>query len=160
MINMDGVNPQRIVRGRAELVAAQGELMGPSAWIVIDQAVIDAFAEVTRDHQWIHVDPERAAAGPFGATIAHGYLTASLVPYLLSTLRRIEGARMGVNYGLDRVRFPAVVRAGSKVRATAVVASIEEVGEDGVQVTTAVTVEAQGQAKPVCVLNQLARYYF
>lgn len=160
MINMDAQNPQRILRGREALIASCGEELGPSEWIVIDQAAIDAFADVTRDHQWIHVDAEKAASGPYGTTIAHGYLTASLVPFLLSSLRRIEGARMGVNYGLDRVRFPAVVPAGSRVRAKAVVAKVTDVGEGGVQIHTAVTVEAEGQDKPVCVLDQIARYYF
>jgi acyl dehydratase len=100
--------------GIADLEAAVGSELGPTEWLTVDQARIDGFANDTEDHQWIHVDAGRAAAGPFGATVAHGFLTLSLVPYFVNKLRSIEGARMGINYGLDRVRFPSPVRAGSR----------------------------------------------
>ena len=105
-----------------------GTEFGPGPWLVVDQERIDTFAEATGDHQWIHVDPERAKQGPFGATVAHGYLTLSLVAPLLEGLVRVEGATMAVNYGLDRVRFPAPVVSGSRLRARAVLASVEPAG--------------------------------
>ena len=101
----------------ADLEASVGHEAGPTDWFVMEQSRIDTFADATEDHQWIHVDPQRAAAGPFGTTVAHGFLTLSLVPYFAGQLRRIEGARMGINYGLDRVRFPAPVPAGARIRA-------------------------------------------
>ncbi len=124
----------------------------------MDQHQVDAFAEVTGDHQWIHTDPERSAAGPFGGTIAHGYLTLSLVVALSAEVYRIEGVAMGVNYGLDRVRFPAPLRVGSRLRAGVELRDVHDV-EGGVQLLARVTVEAEGQAKPVCVADALSRVY-
>ncbi|MBT2384108.1 MaoC family dehydratase, partial [Streptomyces sp. ISL-11] len=109
----------RIFTSPEELRAAVGEELGPGDWLEVDQKRIDLFAEATGDHQWIHVDAERAAAGPFGTTIAHGYLTLSLLAALVPPLMRAEGARMGINYGLNKVRFPAPVPAGSRLRARA-----------------------------------------
>lgn len=149
-----------VYRGMAALEAAVGDELGPTPWLVVDQRRIDGFADDTLDHQWIHVDPERAASGPFGATVAHGFLTLSLVPYFVNQLRRIDGAVMGVNYGLDRVRFPAAVRAGSRIRARSVMASVERIGENAVQVVTRTTIELEGSAKPACVADLVARYYF
>ncbi|GLF96190.1 MaoC family dehydratase [Streptomyces yaizuensis] len=149
----------RIFASAAELLAGVGEPLGYSDWLEIDQKRIDLFAEATGDHQWIHVDPDRAAGGPFGTTIAHGYLTLSLLPALVPQVMRVEGARMGINYGTGKVRFPAPVPVGSRLRATAVIGSVTEAG-DGVQVTAAVTVEREGGEKPVCVAETVSRYYF
>jgi acyl dehydratase len=135
-----------------------GAEFGPSSWIEVTQARIDLFAEATDDHQWIHVDPERAAAGPFGGTIAHGYLTLSLVPVMASEVIPRPDARMGVNYGLNRVRFPAPVPSGSRVRGSFRVEAEEEF-DWGSQVTLAVTIEREGGDKPVCVAEILSRSY-
>lgn len=148
----------RVFAGIEEVRAAVGEVVGPGEWITVDQAQIDMFADATGDHQWIHVDPERAAAGPFGATIAHGYLTLSLVPVLMQDLYKIEGVKMAVNYGLNRVRFPAPVRAGSRLRASAEVAEVSDV-QGGAQMVTRVTIECEGGEKPVCVAETVVRCY-
>ncbi|MFC5959484.1 MaoC family dehydratase [Streptomyces pratens] len=148
----------RIFTSVDDLKAAVGEQLGYTDWLEVDQKRIDLFAEATGDHQWIHVDPERAAAGPFGTTIAHGYLTLSLLPLFGPQLLSVEGVRMGVNYGTNKVRFPAPVPVGSRVRATGKVTAVDEVG-GGVQVTTAFTVEREGGDKPVCVAESVARYY-
>ncbi|MCP3770596.1 MULTISPECIES: MaoC family dehydratase [unclassified Streptomyces] len=148
----------RIFTSVDDLRAAVGEQLGYTDWLEVDQKRIDLFAEATGDHQWIHVDPERAAAGPFGTTIAHGYLTLALLPLFGPQLLSVEGVRMGVNYGTNKVRFPAPVPVGSRVRATAKVTAVDEV-EGGVQVTTAFTVEREGGDKPVCVAESVARYY-
>ena len=137
---------------------AIGKDLGYSDWITIDQARINQFADATGDHQWIHVDPERAAQGPFKTTIAHGYLTLSLLPALTSGLARVEGVRMGVNYGVNKVRFPAPVPVDSRVRAQVEIVSVEDVA-GGVQVTSRVTIERDGGDKPVCVAESVARYY-
>ncbi|MFI6643340.1 MaoC family dehydratase [Streptomyces sp. NPDC050504] len=149
----------RVFASADELRAGVGEQLGHSDWLEIDQKRIDLFAEATGDHQWIHVDPERAAAGPFGRTIAHGYLTLSLLPLFVPQVLRIEGMKMGVNYGTDKVRFPAPVPVGSRLRASAVLTGVTEAG-GGVQVTALVTVEREGGAKPVCVAESVSRYYF
>ncbi|MER8234463.1 MaoC family dehydratase [Streptomyces sp. NPDC101490] len=149
----------RIFTSAEELRAGVGEQLGHSDWLEIDQKRIDLFAEATGDHQWIHVDPERAAAGPFGATIAHGYLTLSLLPALVPQVMSVEGMRMGINYGTEKVRFPSPVPVGSRLRATAVLTEVTEAG-GGVQVTARVTVEREGAQKPVCVAESVSRYYF
>ena len=133
-----------------------GAQFGPSSWLEIPQEKIDAFAEATGDHQWIHVDPERAADGPFGTTVAHGYLTLSLLPLLMSDAMQLTGYRMGINYGVNKVRFPAPVPSGSRVRATFTVQSVEDVpgGEQGV---VKAVVEREGGEKPVCVAELVAR---
>jgi acyl dehydratase len=134
-----------------------GDVFGPASWIEITQERIDMFAEATGDHQWIHVDPERAKEGPFGTTIAHGYLTLSLVPVWSSEVIPREG-RMGINYGVNRVRFPSPVPVGSRLRATFEVKELQDF-EDGVQATHLVTVEREGQEKPVCVAEVVVRSY-
>ncbi|MGW7314808.1 MaoC family dehydratase [Streptomyces sp. NPDC054865] len=149
----------RVFTSAEELRAGIGEPLGPSGWLEVDQKRIDLFADATGDHQWIHVDPERAASGPFGSTIAHGYLTLSLLPSLVPQIMLVEGMRMGINYGVDKVRFPAPVPVGSRLRATALITSVSEVGE-GVQVAATVTVEREGAEKPVCVAESVSRYYF
>ena len=148
----------RIFRSVDELKAAVGEQLGYTDWLEIDQKRIDLFAEATGDHQWIHVDPEKAAAGPFGTTIAHGYLTLSLLPLFGPQLMGVEGVRMGVNYGTNKVRFPAPVPDGSRLRATARISAVEDVA-GGVQVAVAYTVEREGGDKPVCVAESVARFY-
>jgi acyl dehydratase len=137
---------------------AVGEDLGHSDWVMVDQQRINTFADATGDHQWIHVDPERAAAGPFKTTIAHGYLTLSLVPLLAGSLVTVNGVKMGVNYGVNKVRFPAAVPVDTRVRAGVVIQSVEDV-PGGVQVTSVVTIEREGGDKPVCVAETVARYY-
>jgi len=140
------------------LRAAVGQHAGYSDWHEITQEQIDLFARATGDNQWIHVDPERAAKGPFGTTIAHGYLTLSLIPKLTSQVSRVEGVAMVVNYGLNRVRFPSPVPVGSRVRAGVVPKSVEDV-PGGVQVISEVTIEREGSEKPCCVAETIARIY-
>jgi acyl dehydratase len=142
----------------AELKALVGSPIGSSDWVTIDQTRIDKFAEVTGDDQWIHVDPKRAAAGMFGSTVAHGFLTLSLLPYFIRSSHKVDGARMSVNYGLNRVRFPAPVPVNSRLRAHFKLLSFEPI-EGGVQIVTEVTVEREGQAKPVCVAESVGRLY-
>ncbi|MBM9506114.1 MaoC family dehydratase [Actinacidiphila acididurans] len=148
----------RVFSSPDELRAAVGEQLGRTDWLEIDQKRIDGFAEATGDHQWIHVDPERAAQGPFGSTIAHGFLTLSLIPSLTPQLLHIEGVRMGVNYGVNKVRFPAPVPVGSRLRATAELLEVTEAG-GGIQLVMKVTVEREGGEKPVCVAETVARFY-
>ncbi len=136
-----------------------GRRIGPTEWMEIDQDRIDLFADATGDHQWIHVDPERAATGPFGAPIAHGYLTLSLVNAFLPRLMRVDNSSMGVNYGVDKVRFPAPVRVGSRLRAVAEVVAAEPVAGDGIQATVRVTVEVEGSDRPGCVVDTVSRFY-
>ncbi|WP_045742738.1 MaoC family dehydratase [Actinoplanes rectilineatus] len=146
------------VNGLDELRALTGRDLGTGEWLEITQERVNTFADATGDHQWIHVDVERAAGGPFGGPIAHGYLTLSLVIPLFGTLLKVEGISMGINYGLDRVRFPSPVRVGSKVRLRATVVSVEDV-QGGVQATYDFTVELDGSAKPACVARPVYRYY-
>ncbi|WP_329458587.1 MaoC family dehydratase [Streptomyces sp. NBC_01497] len=143
-----------------ELHAGIGEQLGYSEWVEIDQKRIDLFADATGDHQWIHVDPEKAAAGPFGTTIAHGYLTLSLLPMLLPQVLSVRNVKMGINYGTEKVRFPSPVPVGSRLRATGALTDVKEVGGGAVQVTARVTVEREGGDKPVCVAESVSRYYF
>jgi acyl dehydratase len=147
-------------RDAAALEAAVGTEVGPTEWFTIDQDRINGFADVTEDHQWIHVDKERAAAGPFGKTIAHGFLTLSLLSHLVSELRRVDGLRMGINYGLNKVRFPAPVPVDSRIRARATMTSAERTSDGGVQVITTVTIEVEGNPKPACVADWVSRFYF
>ncbi|MEU7637574.1 MULTISPECIES: MaoC family dehydratase [unclassified Streptomyces] len=148
----------RVFGSVEELRAAVGEELGPSDWLEVDQKRIDLFAEATGDHQWIHVDEEKAAAGPFGTTIAHGYLTLSLLPVLVPQLLRVDNVKMGINYGTNKVRFPATVPVGSRLRARARIAEVTEV-TGGVQLTTVVTVEREGGEKPVCVAESVSRFH-
>jgi len=143
----------------AALLAAEGTDLGCSEWLSISQQRIDLFAEATGDYQWIHVDPQRAAGGPFGACIAHGYLTQSLVNLFLPQLLVIDNLAMGVNYGSDRVRFPAPVRVGSRVRGRGQILRAEPLG-DSVQLVVRVTVEIEGETRPGCVVDTISRYTF
>ncbi len=130
-----------------------------SDWLQVTQAQIDLFAQATGDHQWIHTDPERAQAGPFGGTIAHGFLTLSLLPAFFETAFDVTESRMGVNYGLNKVRFTSPVPAGSRLRAQMTLTACDAIESDGVQMTWAVVVEREGGGKPVCVAESLVRRY-
>jgi acyl dehydratase len=142
----------------SELAAMVGKPIGTSDWLQIDQERIDQFAAVTGDDQWIHVDPVRAAEGMFGTTVAHGFLTLSLLPLFGRSSYQVDGVRMSVNYGLNRVRFPAPVPVGSRLRAHYKLQSFEPLA-GGVQVVTEITVEREGQTKPVCVAEAVGRHY-
>ena len=147
------------VSGLDELRTLAGRDLGHSSWFEVTQDRVDQFAEATGDHQWIHVDAARAAEGPFGGTIAHGYLTLSLVIPFFGEILRVDGVRMGVNYGLDKVRFASPVRVGSKIRLAATVVSVEEVAKRCVQATYDFTVQIDGLDKPACVARPIYRYY-
>ncbi|UEP52308.1 MaoC family dehydratase [Burkholderia ambifaria] len=149
----------RVFAHPGELAAAVGDTLGASAWLAIDQRRIDGFADATGDHQWVHVDPVRAKDGPFGACIAHGYLTLSLVNHFLPQIVRIDGAGLGVNYGCDWIRFPAPVKVGARVRGVGELLRVEPL-DGGVQAWIRVTVEIEGEAKPGCVADTISRYYF
>ena len=142
-----------------DLAERIGQPLGESDWIVVDQDRIDAFAHATSDHQWLHVDPLRAAQGPFGATIAHGFLTLSLLPMMLASAFVIEDVRMGVNYGLNRVRFPAPVPVGSRLRARLKLLGFEALADAGAQLCIEATVEREGGSKPVCVAELVTRQH-
>ena len=143
----------------ADLKSAEGQHLGYSDWLEITQDRIDKFADATGDHQWIHVDPERAKKGPFGACIAHGYLTQSLVNMFLPQIVVVNGISMGVNYGADRLRFPAPVPVGSRIRGGGELLKVEEVKGGGVQTTVRVTVEIEGGDRPGCVIDTISRFY-
>ena len=146
------------VRGIESFSGLVGAELGHGEWHRIDQDMINRFADATGDHQWIHVDPERAKSGPFGSTIAHGYLTLSLIPVYLHEVLEVEGISMGVNYGCNRVRFPAPVPVDADLRLRASVAEVEEVS-GGVQIALDVTLETEGSEKPSCVAQVVYRYY-
>ena len=143
----------------AELAACVGQEVAVSDWLLITQQQVDLFAEATGDHQWIHVDPERAAKGPFGGPIAHGFLTLSMIPKFFESSFEIVGSRMGVNYGLNKVRFTSPVPVGSRLRARMKLLASQPIDSDGVQMTWEVTVEREGSSKPVCVAESLVRRY-
>jgi acyl dehydratase len=140
----------------ADLASLVGQPLGHSSWFEVTQERVNAFADATEDHQWIHVDPERAAQGPFGGTIAHGYLTLALMIPMWSEVLTVRQRRMGINYGLNRVRFPAPVRVGQKIRLSATLAAVEDV-PGGVQVTVDCVVDADGSDKPACVAQAVFR---
>jgi acyl dehydratase len=148
-----------IVSGLDELKGLAGTDLGHTGWLEVSQQRVNAFADATGDRQWIHVDPERAAAGPFGGTIAHGYLTLSLVVPLFTELLEVREVRLGINYGLDKVRFPAPVRAGSRIRLGAVVAAAQPAGRRAVQLSMDFTVEVAGGSSPACEAQAIYRYY-
>ena len=141
-----------------ELLAAVGQQLGPTDWLDMAQERINLFADATGDHQWIHVDPERAKDGPFGATIAHGYLTLSLANLFLPQLIEVQNVSMGVNYGCDRVRFPAPVPVGARIRGSGEVVSAEEV-KGGIQVIVRITVEIEDSERPACVVDTISRFF-
>jgi acyl dehydratase len=145
--------------GLPELTTLTGADLGHTEWMAVTQDRIDTYADATDDHQWIHADPARAATGPFKTTIAHGYLTLSLIIPLFNQLLEIRGVGMSVNYGLEKVRFPAPVPVGGKIRLAGTVDSVTEVAGDGVQMTIDFTVELDGSDKPACVARAVYRHY-
>jgi acyl dehydratase len=142
-----------------ELAGMVGTELGRSAWLTVEQSRIDQFAEATGDTQWIHVDPERAKEGPFGGTIAHGFLTLSLIPFLVKDIYSVDGVKMAVNYGLNKVRFISPVVVGSRIRAIQTLVSADAV-EGGRQVVSGITVELEGSEKPAAVAETVTRLYF
>ncbi len=149
----------RVFEKMSELKALVGQEVAVSDWETITQQRIDQFAQATGDHQWIHVDPERSAKGPFGTTIAHGFLTLSLLPMFFQSAMEIRDLKMGVNYGLNKVRFTSPVPVGSELRARMSLKSIEDIADNGVQMTWLVTVERKGSERPVCVAESIGRRY-
>ncbi|WP_405658153.1 MaoC family dehydratase [Streptomyces sp. NBC_01166] len=149
----------RTVTGLDEIKALTGADLGRTHWLEITQQRVNTFADATGDHQWIHTDPERAAAGPFGAPIAHGYLTLSLVIPLFNDLLAVEGISMSINYGLDKVRFPSPVKVGAKIRLHGTVDAVDEVKGNGVEMRLTFTIEVEGVEKPACVASALYRHY-
>ena len=149
----------RVFGSLDELRPLVGQELAVSDWVEVTQQRIDRFAEATGDHQWIHVDPQRAARGPFGTTIAHGYLTLSMLPLFSESAIEFRGVRMSVNYGLNRVRFVSPVPVGSELRARFRLVALEDIAQNGLQVTTEVTVERKGSDRPVCVAESIARRY-
>ena len=143
----------------SELPSLVGEPLGQTEPVTVTQDMIDLFADATGDHQWIHVDKERAEQGPFGTRIAHGYLTLSLLPRLMPQLLTVEGVAMGVNYGVNKVRFPSPVPTGTAVRAEGTLRSVDEVSGGASQVVMEVTVSVEGSSKPACVAESVTRYY-
>ena len=149
----------KIFQTIAELAQLTGQEVAVSDWTTITQQQINLFADATGDHQWIHIDPVKAAAGPFGATIAHGFLTLSLIPTFFDQAFTIVGARMSVNYGLNKVRFTAPVPVGSRLRARMKLIAAEPIDNNGMQMTWEVLIEREGAAKPVCVAESMVRHY-
>jgi len=149
----------RVFKTPHELLDCVGDDLGETDWLEIDQARINLFAEATGDHQWIHVDVEKAKQGPFGGPIAHGYLTASLANFFLPQLVDVQGTSMGVNYGCDKIRFPSPVPVGSKIRGTGELTSVEETKDGGIQAKITIKIEVQGQDRPACVIETISRFY-
>ena len=141
-----------------DLIGAEGTALGPTDWLLIDQDRVNGFADVTGDHQWIHVDVDRAKQGPFGGTIAHGYLTMSLVNFFLPQLIEVQGFAHAVNVGADRLRFLAPVKVGSRIRGVGEIVGVEEI-KGAIQSTVRVTVEIEGSEKPACVVDTISRYF-
>jgi len=142
----------------SHLLGSVGQELGPSDWMLVDQVRINLFAEATGDHQWIHVNAEKAAEGPFGSTIAHGYLTLSLANFFLPQLLHVENISMGVNYGCNKVRFPAPLPVDSRIRGSGEIISAEEV-KGGVQVVVRISIEIEESARPACVVDTVSRFY-
>jgi acyl dehydratase len=150
-------NAIRVFHGIGELAAAKGEHLGYSDWHTVTQTEVDKFAEATGDHQWIHVDVERASSSPFGGTVAHGYLTLALIPLFAQQIFTVEDVTMSLNYGVDRVRFPAAVPVGSRLRAGVEIVDVAESAQ-GIRVGYRHTIEIEGSDKPACVANTLVLY--
>jgi len=157
-MSVNDVHDQTTVFGDlAAFAAAEGTELGPTDWLAVDQPRIDKFAEATGDHQWIHVDPERAADGPYGRTIAHGLLTLSLLPHFMHDLYRVDNVTMAINYGFNKVRFISPVPVGSRLRAAAAITDVVTL-DGGVQATFTTTIEVEGSAKPAAVVESIIRY--
>ena len=142
------------------ILAAIGKTLGESQWLQITQERVDQFAGATEDHQWIHVDAEKAKKGPFGACIAHGYLTLSLISHFMPQIVQVNGMRMGINYGTDKVRFPSAVRVGARIRGRGELVAAERTKDGAVQATVRVTVDIENENKPACVADTISRYYW
>jgi acyl dehydratase len=142
------------------LLAAVGRDLGVTGWMPVTQERVNLFADATDDHQWIHVDPVKAKDGPFGACVAHGYLTLSLAARFMPQLIEVRNMKMGVNYGCDKVRFPAPVRVGARIRGRGELVAVERAKDGGLQSTLRLTVEIENEAKPACVVDTISRYYF
>lgn len=142
------------------LLAAVGRDLGATDWMTVTQERVNTFADATDDHQWIHVDPVQAKAGPFGACVAHGFLTLSLASRFMPQLIEVRNMKMGVNYGCDKVRFPAPVRVGARIRGRGELVAIERAKDGSLQSTLRLTVEIENEAKPACVVDTISRYYF
>jgi acyl dehydratase len=147
-----------VIERPSDLIGKEGTRLGPTEWLLIEQDRVDGFADVTGDHQWIHVDVERARSGPFGGTIAHGYLTMSLVSYFLPDLIEVRGFAHAVNVGADRLRFLNPLRVGSRIRGAGEIISVEEI-KGAIQSVVRITVEIEGEEKPACVLDTISRYF-
>lgn len=147
----------KVFQDLAEFAAARGSQFGPTEWLQVDQERVNLFADATGDHQWIHVDPERAKSGPFGATIAHGLLTLSLLPHFSQQLYRVDNVKLAVNYGYNKVRFITPVKVGAKIRARGEITAVDQL-EGAVQATTTITVEIEDSAKPAAVAESIVRY--
>jgi acyl dehydratase len=147
----------KVFSGLDEFVAAQGTALGPTDWLEVSQDRVDKFADATDDHQWIHVDPQKAAEGPFGGTIAHGLLTLSLLPHFNTQLYTVENIAMAINYGYNRVRFITPVRVGAKIRARGEISKVDQL-DGAVQATTTITVEIDGTEKPAAVAESIVRF--
>jgi acyl dehydratase len=147
----------KVFNGVDELVAAAGSQLGPTDWLSVEQERINQFADATGDHQWIHVDPERAADGPFGGTIAHGLLTLSLLPHFMHDLYRVDNAAMAINYGFNKVRFITPVPVGAKLRARSEITEVQTL-DSAVQATLVTTIEVEGAQKPAAVIESIVRY--
>jgi acyl dehydratase len=152
--------PSTVFESKEEFLKKIGDNLGTSDWFEVTQEKVNLFADATGDHQWIHVDPERAAQGPFGKTIAHGYFTLALVPLLMKDVISVKGVKMGINYGVNKVRFPSPVPVGKRVRLNAKLASAEEVEPNGVHVIYGMSFEVEGEEKPACVAETIFRFYF
>ena len=148
-----------VVPKPADLPQHVGANLGETEWLEISQERINTFADATGDHQWIHVDVEKAKDGPFGAPIAHGYLTASLANLFLPQLLEVQNTSMGVNYGCDKIRFPSPVPVGSKIRGTGTVTSVEETKDGGFQVKVTITIQIEGIDRPACIIETISRFY-
>jgi acyl dehydratase len=146
-----------VFSGLAQFAAAEGTELGPTDWLAVDQRRVDQFAQATDDHQWIHVDPERAASGPYDGTIAHGLLTLSLLPHFMHDLYRVDNVAMAINYGFNKVRFITPVPVGSRLRAASKITAVAELS-GGVQATLTTTIEVEGSDKPAAVVESIVRY--
>jgi acyl dehydratase len=148
-----------VIANPSELTQHVGADLGQTEWLEISQERINTFADATGDHQWIHVDVEKARGGPFGAPIAHGYLTASLANLFLPQLLEVQNTSMGVNYGCDKIRFPSPVVVGSKIRGTGAITSVEPTKDGGFQVKVTITIQIEGNDRPACIIETISRFY-
>lgn len=150
---------KREVETPQDMIKLVGQEIGVSDWVEVNQDRINQFADATGDHQWIHVDVEKAKQGPFGGPIAHGYLTASLANYFLPQLMEVQGTSMGVNYGCDKIRFPSPVKVGSRIRGAGQLTAVERTKDGGIQAKVTITIEIEGSDRPACIIETISRFY-